>query len=118
MRTAAAEARRRCRRIGGSLKLDGSSVLIARPYDKNQIAKNKLAPEWGDFQTLATPLPPLYGEGGRAATGWGGPGDRGSASEQTCRPHPTSPFGLSHPPHEGEGETFHLITDWRRRVRC
>src|SRR5690606_9032140 len=58
MRTAAAEARRRCRRIGGSLKLDGSSVLIARPYDKNQIAKNKLAPEWGDFQTLATSRPP------------------------------------------------------------
>ncbi|MNT11616.1 hypothetical protein D3C72_1465070 [compost metagenome] len=50
--TTAAEARRRCRRIGNSQKLDGSSVLIARPYDKNQLVKDKLAPEWGDFQTL------------------------------------------------------------------
>jgi hypothetical protein len=35
--------------------LDGSSVLIVRPYDKNQLVKDKLAPEWGDFQTLPPP---------------------------------------------------------------
>ncbi|MNT43338.1 hypothetical protein D3C72_1798060 [compost metagenome] len=55
--TTAAEARRRCRRIGNSQKLDGSSVLIARPYDKNQLVKDKLAPEWGDFQTLKASIP-------------------------------------------------------------
>jgi NlpC/P60 family putative phage cell wall peptidase len=32
------------------------------------------------------------------------------ADDLPKRPHPASPFGLSHPPHEGEGEA------WRRRV--
>ena len=51
----------------GLPELDGSSVLIARPYDKNQLVKDKLAPEWGDFQTLASPpaqSSPVHGGGG------------------------------------------------------
>ena len=29
---------------------------------------------------------------------------RSGADDLPNRPHPASPFGLSHPPHEGEGE--------------
>src|SRR5690606_22127944 len=48
-----------------------------------------------------TPLPPRPGEGGRAATGRGGPGDTNAALEWPSRPHPASP--AAQPPSPGRG---------------
>src|SRR5690606_16493875 len=53
-------------------------------------------------------LPPLHGEGGRSAatTGWEGLVMQGATLDLPWRPHPASPYRLSHPPHEGEGEAL------------
>ena len=39
---------------------------------------------------------------------------RSAARDVPKRPHPVSPFGLNHPPHEGEGEA----TRYSPRAAC
>src|SRR5690606_10970627 len=75
-----------------------------RPSSDRALAVELSGPVGSQREAGAVFLPPLHGEGGREATGWGGLGDPSAALVLACRPHPSSAFGLSHPPHEGEGE--------------